>query len=118
MSEERFKSKSKEIEIEINNLKEQLDDIQIELIDYDGILEYGRYFLRNISKLWISLDSKSKRSLQDILFPEGLIVQNSSFRTTIFNLILRLFSDKKCMDFNPNANMVGPPGFEPGTSAL
>jgi hypothetical protein len=48
-----------------------------------------------LSKFWTELDTPRKRCLQEMLFPEGIFLENKSFRTTQTNDILSLISDKK-----------------------
>ena len=42
---------------------------------------------------WINLDTPRKRCLQDVLFPDGIYIENNRFRTTQISPILKLIED-------------------------
>jgi len=60
----------------------------LEKIDIESLLNYCKYFLSNISKLWLNSLIENKRKLQDLIFPEGIYIKNDKLRTAKINLIL------------------------------
>jgi hypothetical protein len=94
-TKETYLKKSAEIDSEIINKKIQLAEYENQLLDVDGLISFGKQFFSNLSKFWTELDTPRKRCLQEMLFPEGIFLENKSFRTTQTNDILSLISDKK-----------------------
>ena len=57
-------------------------------------MDYGKNFVLNLSSLWFNLDIARKRSLQEVLFPEGIYLENNQFRTAKISPILRLIQEQ------------------------
>ncbi len=87
-TKDRFIKKVSEVEEELARKKLQLEDIKKEKIDIESLLNYCKYFLSNISKLWLNSLIENKRKLQDLIFPEGIYIKNDKLRTAKINLIL------------------------------
>jgi len=83
-----------EVETEIMAKKIQLNDYNDSKIDVDKIIELGKNFLLNLSRLWINMNNTNKRKFQDVIFSEGAYLENNEFRTTKISSVLMLIEDK------------------------
>lgn len=110
---ETYLKKSGEMEKEIISKKIQLNDYENQLIDVEGLMEYGKRFFLNISKFWHDLEGGQKRCLQEMLFPEGAYLENNKFRTALKSTILCSIDDKKELVFKGASTLAGERGFEP-----
>jgi len=79
---------------EIISKKIQLSDYEAGILNIDELIDYGKRFVCNLSSLWLNLDTPRKRHLQEILFPEGIYLENGKFRTAKISPILKLIEDK------------------------
>ena len=93
-SKETYLNKSHEIYSEIISKKIQLNDYENQILNVDELISYGKQFFLNLSEFWINLDTPRKRCLQEMLFPEGIYIENNEFRTTQISPILKLIEDK------------------------
>ena len=59
-----FTRKNKEIDDDIKKRKIELEAIKSELIDPSSLLTYNKYFLMNLSALWLNYDIRTKIKLQ------------------------------------------------------
>jgi site-specific DNA recombinase len=104
-----YTAKRDEIEKDLISKKIQLDDYDKTIINPSELVEYGKRFLYNLSSLWQNLDTPRKIQFQDMLFPEGIYLENGKFRTTKISTILRVIEDKNYRQ----SIMAGEAGFEP-----
>ena len=72
----------------------------------------------NISEIWLNSEFDKKRKLQELLFPEGIYIENNRFRTPKINYILSLIRDKNMLNFNDESELAPRVGFEPTTFRL
>ena len=114
ISEEDFTirySKLKNYQYELNiSVKKQ----EVTLSNLNDYIEYGIYVLKDLPNFWDNSTIVIKNKLCSILFPEGIYYSDNSIGTTNFSSVLRVFNPEN-LDMSM---MVGPPGLEPGTSAL
>ncbi len=80
-SVEKFKEKSKPLVHEIAVKKVSLSETNIDLYDAEECVNYSVNFLQLLPKYWISLSVKAKHRLHEVLFPEGLILENGRVTT-------------------------------------
>ncbi|MHB8279326.1 MAG: recombinase family protein [Candidatus Humimicrobiaceae bacterium] len=86
-TKERFQKKISVVEEELVNKKIAIEDLQKDTIDLDSLLNYSRYFLKNLSKLWLNSAIEGKRKLQDYIFPDGIYIENNRCRTAKISTI-------------------------------
>ena len=105
-----------ENEKQIASKKIQLEDYENGLLDVSGLIEYGKRFVHNLSRLWLNLETAQKRGFQEILFPEGLSLENGEFRTATISPILSLIKAQNEALISCQATLAGERGFEPALS--
>lgn len=94
-TKETYLKKSSEFDAEIISKKIQLNDFENQLINVDELMNFGKQFFLNLSYFWINLDTPRKRCLQDMLFPEGIYIENNEFRTATMGPVLSSILEKK-----------------------
>ena len=94
-TKETYLKKSNEIESEIISKKIQLHDYEDQLLNVEELICFGKQFFLNLSSFWINLDTPRKRCLQEMLFSEGITLENNKFRTAQISPILSLIEGKK-----------------------
>jgi Site-specific recombinases, DNA invertase Pin homologs len=102
-----------EIGEQIISKKILLEDYENGLIDVTGLLEFGKRFVHNLSSLWLNMETLQRRGFQEILFPEGLTLENGEFRTAIISPILSLIRAQNEALISSQATLAGVRGFEP-----
>ncbi len=80
-SVEKFKEKSKPVLHEIAVKKVSLSETNIDLYDAEECVNYSINFLQLLPKYWISLSVRAKHRLNEVLFPQGLILENGRVTT-------------------------------------
>jgi site-specific DNA recombinase len=108
-TKERFQKKISEVEAKLVKKEIEIKDLQKNIVDIDDLLNYARYFLKNLSKLWINSASESKRKLQDYIFPEGIYIENNRCRTAKIRTIFKYLS----LSNESNSKVVPEAGIEP-----
>ena len=68
----------------------------------------------SVPVLWMEASFDQKQRLQQVFFPDGLRFDGEEFGTSVTCLAFKQLSS----DQAEKSEMVGPPGFEPGTSRL
>ena len=112
-TKETYLKKSNEIESEIISKKIQFHDYEDQLLNVDELIGFGRQFFLNLSSFWIKLDTPRKRCLQEMLFSEGIYIENNKFRTANISPILSLIEGKKDLKKELASSLAGERGFEP-----
>jgi DNA invertase Pin-like site-specific DNA recombinase len=110
---ETYQDKINEFNAEIIAKKILLSDYEAGILNIDELVDYGKRFVCNLSSLWLNLDTPKKRHLQEVLFPEGLILENGEFRTAKISPILRLIQEQNDLKNDSQSIMAAPRGFEP-----
>lgn len=87
--EETYKQKSEELRNEILVKQVELNENKIELNDIKGYLNYCKYFLSNLAKLWANSNVNVKQQFQNLIFPEKIYFENGTFRTTATTSIFK-----------------------------
>ena len=80
----------------------------------EGVLGYAGHVLGNAARVWLEASPRQKLRFQQVLFPNGITFNGErvgTIRTCIAFSYLQQIQEEK-------SEMVGPPGFEPGTSRL
>ncbi len=90
----------------------ELRDAQLEDLDLEAALGYARSLLSNTSKVWEAASAPRKRSLQTLIFPEGITFDGKGLGTPATTFIFSLLDAGIC-DLE---EMVEPKGIEPSTS--
>ena len=112
-NKETYLKRINEVEEQIISKKIQLSDYESGILNIDELVDYGKRFVCSLSSFWLNLDIARKKGLQEILFPEGLILENGKFRTGKISPILRLIEEQNDLKINGESIMAGERGFEP-----
>jgi len=82
------------LEPEINRLISKVDTAgqQSKNVSENDIIRFGFYFLNNLDKLFTIADLKGKRTIIGSMFPQNLIFENNSYRTTSEDNVLLLLA--------------------------
>lgn len=94
-SKNRFRRKIEEVENEINKKKVELEDIGKDLVDTESLLNYSKDFLMNLSKIWINAGIRDRRIFQEVIFPDGIYIEDDKLRTDKIATIFKVLSKKK-----------------------
>ena len=106
-NKETYLKKINEVEEQIISKKIQLSDYESGILNIDELVDYGKRFVCSLSSFWSKLDTPRKRGLQEILFPEGLTLENGEFRTAKISPILRLIQEQKDLINDGESIMAG-----------
>lgn len=82
-----YKRKHQEIDNEKMIKQLQIDEMNIEINDVSKVVSYCKYFLLNLSELWINADITLKQRFQKLIFPKGIIFDGKKVRTAVTNTI-------------------------------
>jgi site-specific DNA recombinase len=87
-----FEKVSGKLRKEIQEASDQMRKSSFELSNPQFLIDHSLEIIANLSEFWVSGDFESKRKLQDVLFPEGIMYdkQIGDYRTTKVNSILQL----------------------------
>ena len=92
----------------------ELEDARLEELDVEGVLAFSENFLGNAARIWVEAPQPQRLRFQQVLFPTGITFDGQEVGTErtclAFSYLQRIQPEKH--------EMVGPPGFEPGTSRL
>ena len=113
-SEETYTRKAKDIESKLASKKVQVAEYERQILNVDELMEFGKKFYLNLSNFWHDLEGGQKRCLQEMLFPEGIYLENNNFRTALKSPILSLIESKKDLKKVLVSTLAGERGFEPG----
>src|SRR5262249_7579596 len=92
----------------------ELRDTQIEDLDLEASLGFGRSLLTNTSKLWTLANAPRKRRLQALIFPEGITFDGEVLGTPVTTFIYRMLG----AETGDEVSLVEQKGFEPSTPTL
>ena len=109
---ETYLKKINEVNEEIISKKIQLSDYESGILNIDDLIDYGKRSVCNLSSFWLNLDLPRKRGLQEILFPEGLMLENGEFRTANISPILSLIKAQNEALKSGQSLMAGETGLE------
>ena len=104
-----YRQKAEEINNQILVKRIELNEAEIELNDVEACLNFAKFFMANVTDLWINADLNLKQRFQALLFPDKIFYEDGKFRTTKTALIF------KQLQSNPTtkSDLVAPTGFEP-----
>ena len=101
---------------ELNRIKEKVtllrlsrNELQIEEFDVEASVNYCLYFMVNVYKLWYEVKLTDKIKFQEMIFPEGVSYDYSTFGTA---KTADIYTLKQLID-TPNSTMVPSAGIEP-----
>lgn len=97
------------IKREIVSKTVELEDLKIDLEDIRACIEYCKFYVRSISKLWLGADLRLKLRLQNQVFPSGVYCEEKIIRTKETALIFAHFQAKTKAEYQ----LVALRGFEP-----
>lgn len=80
-SKDKFKEKSALIVAQIAAKRVDVSEANIEAYDLEEVVNFGMNMLQLLPDYWISLTTKAKHQLNEILFPKGLIVRDNRVTT-------------------------------------
>ena len=88
-----------------------LSDARTEQFDIEAVLAFAEHVMANTANLWMAASAADRRSLQAILFPEGLAWGGRGFGTVVpcraFSYLRELSTD--------SSNLASPEGLTPFT---
>jgi site-specific DNA recombinase len=123
-----FDKVSGKLRKEIQEASDQIRKSSFELSNPQLLIDHSLEIIANLSEFWVSGDFESKRKLQEVLFPEGIMYdkQIGDYRTTKVNSILQLtrsISNELKGNKNGQAKLLSdlsdwvvPAGIEPASS--
>ena len=110
-----YENKVRKLEEQKVAINEKIQNCGRPLKNFDDTFRTAFGFLANPCKLGESDRLEDKRSVLKLVFAERLPYdRNEGFRTASLSLPFLLLEDLK----GSNYELVGPPGFEPGTDRL
>lgn len=95
MDEDIYLKFKKDLELKEENFLKQKENCKNKISNLNKRVEESVSFAQNISKIWVSGDSRVKDGLQKLLFPKGLVIntEKRQYRTKKVN---RFFSRTAC----------------------
>jgi site-specific DNA recombinase len=77
---------------EIKSINDQIKSSVFELSNWDLLIDHSLEIITNLSEFWVSGDYDSKRKLQEVLFPGGIMYdkQIGNYRTENVNSVIQL----------------------------
>jgi site-specific DNA recombinase len=119
-----------EFEAKINEINSQAEKATKKISNLDNYINVSENIVTNISKYWASEDLETKKRIQELVFPDGLIIdtKNRVYLTKKMNSIFVQSSTIAGVSTDKNKNgtiknivpslTVAKSGFEPETSGL
>jgi len=107
--EQIYKRKSEELNHEILSNEISLQEYNNEIEEVGRYIEFCKYFLNNVSEIWLKGDINLRRKVQNLIFPDRIYFENEEFRTTEIAPVFNLLKGNNINKFN----LVAPTGFEP-----
>ena len=87
-----FKEQNEIVENEIVLKTIQLNELSIDYDDISKCINSCEYFLKNISKLWITSELQLRQKFQKIIFPEGIIFKDRIIGTPKISTVFRVLN--------------------------
>ena len=104
-----YKDLNNEIDGKIAFKTVQLNEFKLDYQDIESCINHCSYFLRNISKLWISSDINLKIKFQNIIFPQGSVYDNGTLKIDNLSTIFKVLKP----DIDKESTLVAHRGLEP-----
>lgn len=104
-----YKDLNNEIDGNITLKTIQMNELKLDYQDIESCMNYCNYFLRNISKLWISSGISLKIKFQNIIFPKGSVYDNGTLKIDNLSTIFKVLKP----DIGKESTMVAHRGLEP-----
>jgi site-specific DNA recombinase len=101
-SQEEYLERKSKIEAEIINTKIQITNTEIDKSEFEKCINDSITFIEHLPKFWINLSHLNKQKLHKILFGEGIIYDNGTYRTPSLNPI---FNEMQTFVEEENSNM-------------
>lgn len=76
-----YQSKLDSIKKEENEISITLNELKTPKANFNSCLDYVLNSLENLENLWLDNDLETKQKLQKLIFPSGLIYEETGFRT-------------------------------------
>ena len=109
LDEESYKAKGKEIDSDIEVKKYAISRLEEKMVEIDKLIEKVRLLIQSPKSLSNRLQPADRLRVMYVLFPEGIKVRKSSYRTPLTTPILRHLRDIS----RNKSQMVTPRGIEP-----
>ena len=116
MSDEEKDSLLSSIDADRIDKREQLEALEQQQLIKRTQIDYIMNFMGNAYKLWIDADVEMRQRFQNVIFPEGVILNTKTmqFGTSKMSPLYRYAPNKKDLSVNEKSLMVTLPGIEPG----
>ena len=85
-----YKDLNNDIDSKIAFKTIQLNELSLDYQDIESCINQCSYFLRNISKLWMTSDISLRIKFQNIIFPEGVVYFNGTLKKDNLSTIFRV----------------------------
>jgi site-specific DNA recombinase len=105
-----FQSKNDQLTALVTDLRITINEKRTSILKLSNVIDAAFSALQHIDRIWLNSDPITRRRIQDVLFPSGLVyTKKGEFRTPevtkAFNILELLERDK--------SQLVPPPGLEP-----
>ena len=60
----------------------------------DSLIYYAKDFINNLPYLWVNSEVHHKRKFQELIFPDGIYIENEKCRTDKMSTIFKVLSQK------------------------
>ena len=103
------------IEADKFDKKDQIAKLEEQQAVKQSQIDYAMNFMHDAHKLWVDADVSMRRGFQNMIFPEGVILDTRTleFGTTKISLLYRYVPNKKDLSVKEKSLVVIPRGIEP-----
>jgi site-specific DNA recombinase len=100
ISRDIYDKRSSKLKGEIEEIVEELEKSQVNISNPSELIDKGVKIASDLANLWVSGDYEERKTVQEILFPEGVVFdkENDSFRTSKINFVVSLIANMS-MDY-------------------
>lgn len=90
-----YEKASGKLKVEIKQISEELEKSNFSLSNPSELIEKGVVFASELANCWLNGDYEERQTVQNILFPEGIIYdkENDTYRTSNINKAIELIAE-------------------------
>ena len=90
-----YEKASGKLKAEIKQISEELEKSNFSLSNPSELIEKGVVFASELANCWLNGDYEERQTVQNILFPEGIIYdkENDTYRTSNINKAIELIAE-------------------------
>ena len=86
---EEYNERKSQLEIDLVTTSVEVSECNIQVSELETCINFINLFLEHPDKFWINLTGEGKLKLNKVLFPNGLIFENGSYRTPILHPVYK-----------------------------